>query len=235
LKPSPILLAAGLALLLSAAAHAARPMITDDARITDAHACQIETWTKATRAGREYWAFPACNPTGNFEFTLGGNSLPDGTGGHVGDYLLQGKTLFRPLETNGYAWGLAAGIIRHGDPMVGQGRTSATYFYLPISASFMDDRLVVHVNVGAQNNRDAGTRPVTYGLGSEITVNPRFVLIAETYGDENTRQYYHAGVRIWVVPGRFQIDATRGVQAGDYGGSRWWTIGLRIISPAFMK
>jgi hypothetical protein len=234
LKLNPILIAAGLA-LLPPAAHAARPMVTDDARITDPQSCQIETWTKSTRAGREYWAFPACNPTGNLEWTLGGNTLPDGTGGHVGDYLLQGKTLFRQLETNDFAWGLAAGIIRHGDPLVGQDRTSATYFYVPISASFADDRLIIHVNVGAQDNRDTDSKPVTYGLGSEINLTQRFALIVETYGDNRTRQYFQGGVRIWIVPGRFQIDATRGAQSGDYGGSNWWTIGLRLISPAFIK
>lgn len=234
MKPEFILIAAGL-VLLQPGAHAARPMVTDDARITDAHACQVETWNKSTRGGREFWAFPACNPTGNFEITLGANDLPDGTGGRTGDQVLQGKTLFRALETNGYAWGLAAGIVQHGDPLPGQGRTSATYFYVPISASFADDKLVVHANVGAQDNRDTRNRPVTYGLGTEINLTPRFALIAETYGDERTRNYYQAGVRIWVVPGRVQIDATRGGQSGDFGESRWWTIGLRLISPAFLK
>ena len=234
MKLNPILIAAGV-VLAQPGAHAARPMVTDDARITDAHACQVETWNKTTRVGREFWAFPACNPFGNFEITLGANDLPDGTGGRTGDYLLQGKTLFRELDTNGYAWGLAAGIVRHGDPMPGQGQTSATYFYVPISASFADDGLIVHLNVGAQNNRDTGARPVTYGLGSEINLTPRFALIAETYGDDRTRNYYQAGVRVWVVPGRFQIDATRGAQAGDFGGSRWWSVGVRLISPAFLK
>ena len=230
-----MLIAAGLALLPPSAAHSARPMITDDARITDAHACQLEAWTKSTRGGHEFWAFPACNPSGNLEITLGGNSLPDGAGGHVGDFVLQGKTLFHALETNGYAWGLAAGVIQHGDPMPGQGRNSSTYFYVPVSRSFADDRLIIHLNIGAQNSRDTNARPVTYGLGSEINLTPRFALIAETFGDDRTRQFYQGGVRIWVVPGRFQIAATRGAQSGDFGASRWWTIGVRLISPAFLK
>jgi len=216
-------------------AYAARPMTTDDARITDAHACQVEAWRKSTRIGRENWAFPACNPTGNLEITLGVNDLPDGSGGRTGDYVVQGKTLFHALETNGYGWGLAAGMVRHGDPAPGQSKQSATYFYLPVSASYFGDRLVVHLNVGAQDNRDTRSHPVTYGLGTEINFTPRFALIAESYGDDRTRQFFQAGVRIWVVPGRFQIDATRGAQSGDYGGSKWWTIGVRLISPALFK
>jgi hypothetical protein len=215
--------------------HAARPMITDDARITDSHACQVEAWSKSTRAGKEFWAFPACNPTGNLEFTLGANALPDGSGGRAGDYVLQGKTLFRTLETNGYGWGFAAGTIRHGDPAPGQGRHASNYFYLPASGSFLGDFVIVHLNLGAQDNRDTRQRSMTYGVGSEINFTPRFALIAETFGDERTRQYYQAGIRFWVVPGRFQIDATRGAQSGDFGGSRWWTIGVRLISPPFFK
>jgi len=216
-------------------ARAARPLITDDARITDAHACQIETWRKSTRAGQEFWAFPACNPTGNLELTLGANELPDGTGSHTRDYVLQGKTLFHALESGGYGWGLAAGVMRHGDLAPGQARHAATYFYVPVSASFRNDQVIVHLNLGAQDNRDARERALTYGLGSEINFSPRFALIAEMFGDHRTQPFYQAGIRFWVVPGRFQVDATHGARAGDYGGSRWWTVGVRLISPAFLK
>lgn len=231
----PALLAAA-ALLAPLAAHAARPMITDDARLTDPGACQVETWRKALRGGAwEFWAFPACNPTGNFEVTLGGNSLPDGDGGRAGDYVLQGKTLFRELEPNDYAWGLAAGAVRHGDPAPGQGNLSSAYFYVPVSVSFADDRVVLHLNLGAQSNHDNGTRPVTWGVGTEFNLTRRFALIAETFGDDRGSPFYQGGVRFWVVPGRFQIDATGGARSGDYGDTRWWTVGVRLISPAFIK
>lgn len=222
-------------LLRAPVTQAARPMVVDDARIVDGGACQLEAWQKVNRGSREHWAFPACNPTGSLEMTLGGNDLPDGRGGRANDYVLQGKTLFKVLETNGYAWGLAAGVIRHADSAPGQGRHSAAYFYLPMSASWADDRLVVHANLGAQNNRDTGTKPATYGLGTELNFTPRFALIAETYGDNHNRAFYQAGVRFWVVQGRFQIDATHGAQSGNYGDSRWWTVGVRLISPPFLK
>ena len=216
-------------------ARAARPMVTDDARITDPYACQLEAWQKSTRSGHEYWAFPACNPTGNLEITLGVNDLPGDGGGRIYDYVLQGKTLFRELETNGYGWGLAAGVYAHADPMPGQGRMGASYFYLPFSASFRDDLFIIHLNLGAQDNRDRDAKPVVYGAGMEINFTRRFALIAETYGDSLGSPYYQAGVRIWIIPGRFQIDATQGARFGDFSESRWWTIGVRLISPPFMK
>ncbi|NCV70156.1 MAG: hypothetical protein EBW55_05505, partial [Betaproteobacteria bacterium] len=43
-------------------AHAARPFVTDDARLTTAGSCQLESWTRVNRASKpsarseEYWA-----------------------------------------------------------------------------------------------------------------------------------------------------------------------------------
>src|SRR6185295_7629205 len=88
-------------------AQAARPMVTDDARTVDPGACQVEAWQRTLRGSRERWAFPACNPTGNLEVTLGGNDIADGNGGRANDFVVQGKTLFRNLETNSYGYGLA--------------------------------------------------------------------------------------------------------------------------------
>ena len=78
-----------------APAHAARPMIADDARVTDAKACQLETWVKNTKNMTEYWALPACNFTGNLEVTLGATSRQINDAEHETDFILQGKTLFK--------------------------------------------------------------------------------------------------------------------------------------------
>lgn len=218
-----------------AASHAARPMVTDDARIVDPGACQLEAWQRVNHGSRERWVFPACNPTGNLEITLGGNDLPDANGGRASDYVLQGKTIFRPLQTNGYGFGLAAGAYFHGDPAPDQGQLKTAYFYVPISKSFLDDRLVVHVNVGAQNDHDAGNHPWTWGVGAEFAVTSRVVLIAESYGDDHARPYFQGGLRLWLIPNHFQVDTTLGAQSGDIGASRWFSIGVRLISPPFLK
>ena len=99
----------GFAISLATPAQAARPMITDDARLTDAGACQMETWVHIHQDEREFWALPACNPGGNFELTLGGAlAYTDGQKQH-GALLVQGKTLIKPLTTNSYGIGFAAG------------------------------------------------------------------------------------------------------------------------------
>ena len=62
-------------LLLSNASSsfAARPMMTDDARIVESKACQLETWYKDTKQVKEFWAYPACNIGTNAEVTIGGS------------------------------------------------------------------------------------------------------------------------------------------------------------------
>lgn len=229
------LIVAFLVLCLATDAHSARPMITDDARLTDAHACQVETWRRANRGSREFWALPACNPTGNLELTLGGNDLPDGAGGRNNDVVLQGKTLFRPLATNDYGIGLAVGTFVHTTPEAGQRTLGTLYGYVPMSRSWFDDHVVVHLNLGGQDNRDTAVRSLTWGLGTELNFTPRFALIAESFGDNHTRHSYQGGIRFWVIPGRWQIDTTMGAQSGNIGATRWWSIGIRLISPPFLK
>lgn len=210
-------------------------MVTDDARTVDPGACQVEAWQRVNRGSRERWALPACNPAGWLEITAGVNDLPDDSGGRANDFVLQGKTVFRPLETNGYAYGLAVGGYLHGDPAPGQGRLKSLYFYAPFSRSFLDDRVVAHVNLGAQKDRDTGRSAWTWGAGAEISFTPRVFLIAESYGDDRTRPYFQGGVRLWLVPNRVQVDATVGAQSGDARATRWFSLGVRLISPSLLK
>jgi len=224
-----------LILAMNSGAHAARPMVTDDARIVDPGACQIETWRRGNRGSYEFWALPACNFTGNLEVTLGGTDQPEAGGGHAADFVLQGKGLFKPLETNSYSYGLVVGGMMHSDRSTQQERVGSIYGYVPISKSFQNDRLIAHVNLGALQNRDADTKAFTWGAGGELNFTPRVALIAETYGNNHSRPFVQGGLRIWIVPNRFQIDTTLGAQSGDFGPTRWWTVGVRLISPPFLR
>jgi hypothetical protein len=215
---------------------AARPMVVDDARIVDAGSCQLETWRRFNRDSKEIWALPGCNPGGNLEFTLGGAELPVDDLGLRSDtrtVQMQGKTLFRTLETNSYSYGFAAGGVVRSRGAADQ--VPNYYAYLPLTRSLLDDKVFVHANLGVQR---AGSNPqngMTWGVGTEYGITPRVYLMVETFGDNHHRNSYQGGVRMWVVPNRVQIDATVGTLAGDAGGSRWFSIGLRLLSPPFLK
>jgi hypothetical protein len=222
-----------LALLIPAVAHPARPMITDDARTVDAKTCQVEAWSRSNRGSRELWALPACNFSGNLELTFGGAVTREFGGSSTSDVILQGKTLLRPLESNGYGLGLAVGYGAH--PADHQGRNLGDpYFYLPASFSFADDRVVLHLNGGARHLRGEQIR-ATWGIGSETLVAPGAYLIAETFGESRGNASWQAGLRLWLVPNRVQVDATLGDQYGNKTGARWFSVGLRLISPPFLR
>lgn len=221
--------------LLAFPVFAARPMITDDARLTDAQACQVESWLKFNRSGTEKWALPACNPGGNLEVTLGGALGEDAQGTGTTDVVLQGKTLLKPLESGGYGIGMALGSVRHPAISPGRNLLGDLYFNLPASFSFSDDEVVLHLNLGALHSRAAGATRATWGAGSETRLSASAFLIAEAFGQDRGRPYYQFGLRHWVVPDHVQIDATLGNRFGWNGDERWYSVGLRLISPRWLR
>lgn len=216
-------------LLVAQASHAARPMTTDDARLTDAGACQVESWVHIHGSQRELWVLPACNPGGNFELTLGGALSYHGTHQERGAQVIQGKTLFKPLTTNGYGVGIAAGYATQpGSPHSGH-----PYFYVPVSFSLADDLAVIHTNLGYTRERENHENRMTWGVGGEIQLSAQNYLIAETYGQDKGSPFYQIGLRHWIVPNHVQIDTTIGSRFGQFSEERWLSIGLRLISPTW--
>lgn len=202
-------------------------MITDDARLTDAGACQVESWVHQHGEQREYWALPACNPWGNLELTLGG-ALAYADGQKQGNArVVQAKTLFKPLETNGYGVGLAAGYATQP----GSEQSGSPYFYIPVSISLADDRLVLHTNLGNLRERETQKNRMTWGLAGELQTTERLFLIAETYGQDKGASFFQSGLRYWLLPNHVQIDTTYGSQFGRIHEAHWFSIGLRLITP----
>lgn len=225
--------ALGLAAALgSGPAYAARPMITDDARIVDSKSCQLESWVKSKKDSTEFWAQPACNFTGNLELTLGAARTREDGSSRTTDVVIQGKTLFKELQPNGWGWGLAVGNARHPNDE-GQGRGDL-YAYVPVTFSLRDDRLFFHTNVGWLRTAQTHRNLMTWGLATEAQLSQSTWLIAETFGQNQGKPFYQMGLRYWLVPGHVQIDATYGNRAGSSTPERWFSIGLRLLSSPFL-
>jgi hypothetical protein len=202
------ILIACIALICTPQARAARPFFTDDARVVDVGHCQLETFYKEQRAysGSEFWFLPACNAFG-VELTAGGNRIEGER-----NFILQGKKLFKALETNGSGYAASLGVLG-SDP----------YFNGIASFSFLDDRAVVHTNLGLL--KDKGT----WGIGLEaLLIASRLYGILETFGERGETPAQHVGLRFWVIPNRFQIDATAGRQSGS-PERRFNSVGLRLL------
>lgn len=216
-----------LSLLLSPA-WAARPFVTDDARLTTAGSCQLESWLRIYPDSREFWALPACNPGGDLELTVGGGHVSVSGGNASNDYVLQAKTLVRVLERNGWGWGIAAGTVRHPEVNPGPNLLGNTYAYIPLSVSFLDDAVVVHGNLGWLRDRASRRSNLTWGLGGEFQLVPRMAAIAEAFGDNRGDPYLQVGARFFLVPEWVQLDATIGQQVVGPSGGRWFSFGIRL-------
>lgn len=222
-------LVAFLSLFISVSAFAARPFMTDDARLTTAGSCQLESWTRTYKNSHEQWALPACNPTGNFEITAGGGRSKNTGEAGLNDYVVQGKTLFRELNTNGYGWGLAVGHINHPNAAAGPNSLGNTYAYIPFSVSTRNDKVIYHTNVGWMRDKATQVHRMTYGFGAEIQTSERTMLIAETFGDHKAKPFWQTGARYALIPNLLQIDTTIGQQYNGTRNTRWISFGLRYI------
>jgi len=216
-------LAVLLALLATApVAQAARPFVTDDARIVDAGGCQVESFVKRQRRfdETEFWLLPACNPWGA-ELTAGYIHSESTPAGDTHTTVLQAKSLLRPLATNGAGFALTLGMLA--------GNTNNPYFNAIGSFSFVDDRVVLHANLGGIRDNAAKVFRGTWGLGAEVLLMaPRLYGIVETYGQQGEKPTLHTGLRIWIVPNRIQVDTTVGLQNSSPERS-FGTVGLRIL------
>lgn len=214
--------------LLPGAAHAARPFVTDDARLTTAGSCQFESWSRIYRESVELWALPACNPFGNMELTAGMGVAKSDRASGTSDQVFQLKTLFRPLAANDWGIGLAVGTVRHPAVNPGPNLFGNTYAYIPVSVSFADDRVIVHANAGLLHDRRSGRDSMTWGLGAEIRLAERWLGIAEVFGDNRDKPFWQLGTRYAVVPDRVQVDATLGQRFSGTVAERWFSFGLRL-------
>ncbi len=214
-------------------ADAARPFVTDDARLTTAGSCQVESWARMYRSSQELWILPACTFSGNLEVTAGSGVVmfDDATTPGSSDYILQAKTLFRPLTTNDMGIGLAVGTVRHPSIHIGPNQLGNTYLYVPASFSFADEKLIVHLNAGILRDRASGSNRGTWGTGAEMNATSRLMVIAEMFGDSTGAAYWQSGVRYGIVPQLLQLDTTLGKQMGGNIETQWISFGVRF-TPA---
>lgn len=226
LRAAASLSAAGL--LFSASAYAARPMNTDDANVVDPKSCQDESWFKKSRTSIERWSVPGCNFFADTEVSLGTNLQTDSGLQSSRLYLLQAKKRWRVLEPGDWGISSTLGFIRssHGGP----DEVRDTYLNVPVTWSLGHDRFA-HLNVGWIKHETLGQGARTWGLGGEHPVHRRVIAIAETYGEQAQSSKYQLGLRFWIVPQRVQVDTTVGNAVRGSNQQRWFSIGLRLLTP----
>lgn len=214
-----------LSLCAAMPSQAARPMLTDDARVVDSNHCQVESWTVGQPASRKFWALPACSGGQGIEWALGGQQSRFDRAyqvAHTG--VGQYKRMLRDLKPGGVGVAVAVGSV------LSEGR-ALPYFYMPISWMSRGESSLIHLNLGGASNERRTLADRTWGLGLEQQITSSAWLIAERYSRSALLWQEQAGARWWMLPGRLQLDTTTGQQHIGPIKVRFSSVGLRWIFP----
>ncbi len=208
--------------------------ITDDAAITDFRACQVQVW----HGQRSSWALPVCSPLRNLEASVGLIAVWEDEGEGHAEYVAQLKTILIPRD--GRRWGLGFVIGTGRDPGLTGTRNPGwnTYAYLPLTASFLDERLILHNNVGYlydhRTGRGNDRQLLTIASRADISIRKYFVIVGEFYDSAASEAEYQLGVRAWARPGKVQLDLSYGGFMTRPDRAAGWTLGLALSTPPFL-
>ena len=213
----------GACLLLASidGAHAGASLLVDDAAVTPAGRCQVESWVRGYSHGRELTAVPACNYAGT-EFSLGvSDFFKPGTGPLLN---LGAKHLWRDFDEETFGIGASMGATWSA----ASGRVEIESFNIPASFAFDAQRnLVLHANLGWIDTRDT-SHGLTGGVGLERVVTTTSVLLVEFYAQPDRVNIGQLGVR-HTVNESINIDLLVGHQNHVANGSMFVTLGFNIL------
>jgi hypothetical protein len=229
MRPSRAVLAIALA-AIAGSAYAGRPLDTDDATIVDEGWCQLESWVFGSNTTTRYWLVPACNPFGNLELKAGyAREQPDGAPGH-NDYVLEAKTLLKPLAPNEWGFGLSASAVRAGG---GEDRTWGYTALFIASRSLADDRVRLHGNAGMLYTQRTRRLSGLWGIAGELDITERVTVLGEVVGVSGEGRLAQVGGRVWLVPERVYLDGTIG--RSDISGPTHtvFTFGVYFAGPVW--
>lgn len=215
------------------AARADEPFVTDDARILEKGACQLEVSALKSTAQRERRLVPTCNPTGKLELALG-QFRSSAADAHNTIYAGQIKGVWRDYAEATYGIGWSASVNAHRHPAAAERRIAQYAGSVLLSRGFRDETFVIHANFGATHGRDQSKAGLTSALAFQFVLTSRVMLLAETYDATDTRRAYQAGARWTVIPDRLEIYTTIGGEARDFRPSRYWAVALHAVTPPLL-
>ncbi len=182
--------------------------------------------------GREYWAQPACNFTGNLEIDVGGARAHPDAGESSSIVQIQAKTVFFPRADGAWSFGAAAGGAR--DTGAPHGSSAFQSYYARALASwYPQDDLEIDLNLGAANVYGSGTFALA-GAAIQYAVVANVQLLAEVFHDQPGPGQYQVGARWIVIPDRFEAYASYGNQFNGTSHQGSVIIGIRLQTPTFL-
>ncbi len=202
---------------LSQSALASRPMVTDDAAVADAGACQLDAGLY--RGPAQAWLTPACNVGGDWEVGIGKGRVEydgvrhDATAAYV-------KTVLRPLTETAWGAGMTLSGQRTSGPVPVHDRAVTLLFSAPLGAG-----LVWHANVGGVRHAVTGQGARTWANALELT-RGRAGLSVETFGERRGGRGWQAGASWSAIPNVLDLDIAFSEQRCDGVTTHQATAGL---------
>jgi len=228
------LLCSGLGVCAFPASSRGQQYVTDDAEITEFKACQIQIW----HGQRSSWALPVCTPVRNLEMSAGLIAVWKDEGDGHPEYVAQLKTILIPLTSRHWGVGLVLGTGR--DPGLTGIRNPGfnVYSYVPVTASFLRERLLIHNNIGYLYEHRTGhendRQMLTLASRADVQLRKYFVVVGEIYDSAGSDAEFQIGVRWWGRPEKVQFDLSYGgflMRARQAAG---WTLGLALTTPPIL-
>jgi len=211
--------------LCAVAAHAGRPLQTDDAPVMDPQACEIEGAYSDRRAAggnqRQSYLQLGCGIGWGTEIAL--QALKPR------ELVLGGKTqVFSEPWADGDAQLSVAWSLAHRRVQTAWRRSSAGLTLVasaPLSRSW-----VVHANLGHQRDELLRRCSTGWALAAEhngLGEAGRWQPMVEVFGDDHGRPWANAALRVALVPDRVFVDASLGRQLGG-AKARLVTAGFKL-------
>lgn len=214
-------------LTLAGAAHAGRPLATEDADVLGRSLCEAEGFharlsASGTPDTRGWTLQGACGIGGSTQLALAySRARSDGTTGE--GLLLGGKTGIIGREGDGLGLTLAWGLT---GAKLGGGSFEHELSYLNLVATReIAPGWTGHANLGWLRSESTKANSTTWNLALEKSLGNGVDLMGEVYGDDRSDEWLGLGVR-WAASDRLSLNASYAAQ-NQSPRVRLWTIGFK--------
>lgn len=218
-----------LASFFTCPAWAGRPLATEDAGVLGDRECEIESYAGIVRERNSpgvnaLWAQYGCGIGRDTQLAFGA-----GTERSAGDLTkvaaLTGKTFLRELTEEQTGFTLAYALFGAQEPG-NSFKHEATELKAAVTAPL--NGWLLHANLGAHYAHKISQHSSVWALAVERpgAIGP-VDLMAEVFGDDRSAAWMQVAARWTIVPKRFYLDTSWGVQT-DRARAKQITVGLKI-------
>lgn len=198
-------------LLASGYAAASGQYVVQPGAAAGPRTCAAEVWH--SDPGEANLANITCRADAPFHVTMEAGIPESGPE----SYVFEGHYQLRAYDRTGYDLGLFAGASYGSGP----GEITESMFLVPVTFRPIQDRLSVHVNLGAVHSHQVDDTEAFWGAAAEFQLVGPVTVVAETFGTNGNDPAVHAGIRLTFLDGRLSLDASYLDEREDGGGEGW--------------